>query len=122
MQIDNDLVRRQLIINHGIEQMLLIEDLEEASAVLFEDPRPKNVKRCYSIDKADRRRGIHLSYSRTGEPSQTPVPAYTGRPRMRTDIDSQIRYVSISSVYNLRDTNFDLTDSNVRRLRYSKTQ
>ncbi|KAL1983086.1 hypothetical protein VTN96DRAFT_499 [Rasamsonia emersonii] len=103
LEIDNDLVRRQLIINHGIEQMLLIEDLEEASAVLFEDPRPKNVKRCYSIDKADRRRGIHLSYSRTGEPSQTPVPAYTGRPRMRTDIDSQIR-LQRETIAVLKDT------------------
>ncbi|KAL2003571.1 hypothetical protein VTN02DRAFT_3237 [Thermoascus thermophilus] len=91
LEIDNDLVRRQLIINHGIEQMLLIEKLEEASSVLFDGQRPRNVKRCYCIDQADRRRGIHLSYSRTGEPSQAPVPAYTGRPRMRTDIDSQIR-------------------------------
>jgi chromosome segregation ATPase len=91
LEIDNDLVRRQLIINHGIEQMLLIEKLEEASSILFDGNRPRNAKRCYCIDQADRRRGIHLSYSRTGEPSQSPIPAYTGRPRMRTDLDSQIR-------------------------------
>ena len=90
-KIDNDLVRRQLIINHGIEQMLLIERLEEASSVLFDGPRPKNVKRCYCIDQADRRRGIHLSYSRAGEPSQAPVSAYKGNPRMKSDFDSQIR-------------------------------
>ncbi|KAF7590168.1 Structural maintenance of chromosomes protein 6 [Aspergillus hancockii] len=45
LQIDNELVRRQLIINHGIEQMLLIERLEEASSVLFDGQKPKNVKR-----------------------------------------------------------------------------
>ncbi|PKX91567.1 DNA repair protein SMC6 [Aspergillus novofumigatus IBT 16806] len=91
LQIDNDLVRRQLIINHGIEQMLLIERLEDASSVLFDGPRPKNVKRCYCIDGTDRRRGIHLSYSRTGDPSQAPVQAYNGSPRMKSDLESQIR-------------------------------
>ncbi|KAF4223894.1 hypothetical protein CNMCM8980_009860 [Aspergillus fumigatiaffinis] len=91
LQIDNDLVRRQLIINHGIEQMLLIERLEDASSVLFDGQRPKNVKRCYCIDRTDRRRGIHLSYSRTGDPSQAPVQAYNGSPRMKSDLESQIR-------------------------------
>lgn len=93
MQIDNDAVRRQLIINHGIEQMLLIEKLEDASAVLFDGPRPKNVKRCYCINQTDKRKGIHLSYSRSGEPTQAPVSAYTGKPRMKTDLESRIRFV-----------------------------
>ncbi|PGH12549.1 hypothetical protein AJ79_04170 [Helicocarpus griseus UAMH5409] len=90
LEIDNDLVRRQLVINHGIEQVLLIENLEEASSVLFDGDRPRNVKRCFCIDQRDRRRGIHLSYSRMGEPTQSPVQAYAGRPRMKTDIESQI--------------------------------
>ncbi|KAE8131136.1 P-loop containing nucleoside triphosphate hydrolase protein [Aspergillus pseudotamarii] len=91
LQIDNELVRRQLIINHGIEQMLLIEKLEEASSVLFDGQKPRNVKRCYCIDQTDRRRGIHLSYNRVGEPSQAPVPVYSGSPRMKSDLASQIR-------------------------------
>lgn len=91
MQIDNPMVRRQLIINHGVEQMLLIEDLEEASTVLFDGQRPKNVKRCFCIDSRDRRRGIHLSYNRMGEPSQAPVGVYHGHPRMKSDLASQIR-------------------------------
>ncbi|KAE8148817.1 DEAD-domain-containing protein [Aspergillus avenaceus] len=91
LRIDNNLVRRHLIINHGIEQMLLIENLEEASSVLFDGQRPRNVKRCYCIDHTDRRRGIHLSYNRTGEPSQAPVPIYKGSPRMKSDLASQIR-------------------------------
>ncbi|KGO65461.1 RecF/RecN/SMC [Penicillium italicum] len=89
-QIDNELVRRQLIINHGIEQMLLIEDVNEASAVLFDGARPRNVKRCYSIDPKDRRRGLHLSYSRAGEPSQAPVMGWTDGPRMKSDVALQI--------------------------------
>ncbi|KMU72523.1 hypothetical protein CISG_09510 [Coccidioides immitis RMSCC 3703] len=91
LKIDNDLVRRQLIINHSIEQMLLIEDLREASSVMFTNAPPKNVRRCYCIDARDRRRGIHLGFSRTGDPTQSPLGAYTGRARMKTDIEIQIR-------------------------------
>ncbi|EGD94533.1 DNA repair protein Rad18 [Trichophyton tonsurans CBS 112818] len=91
LEIDNDMVRRQLVINHGIEQMLLIENVEEASKIMFDGARPRNVKRCYCIDSGDRRRGIHLAFNRTGDPSQSPIPAFTGRPRMKTDIDIQIR-------------------------------
>ncbi|KAL4911815.1 hypothetical protein BDW62DRAFT_196104 [Aspergillus aurantiobrunneus] len=101
LQIDNELVRRQLIINHGIEQNLLIENLEEASSILFDDDRPRNVKRCYCINQSDNRRGIHLSYSRTGEPSHAPVSVYNGNPRMKSDRDSQIR-VQRDAVANLR--------------------
>ncbi|KAL5332680.1 hypothetical protein BJX70DRAFT_404329 [Aspergillus crustosus] len=101
LQINNDLVRRQLVINHGIEQNLLIENLEEASSVLFDGEKPRNVRRCYCINQADRRRGIHLSYSRTGEPSQAPVSVYNGNPRMKSDRDSQIR-VQRETVANLR--------------------
>ncbi|EHA20131.1 hypothetical protein ASPNIDRAFT_209198 [Aspergillus niger ATCC 1015] len=91
LRFDNEWVRGQLIINHHIEKMLLIENLEEASSVLFDGQQPRNVKRCYSIDQTNRRRGIHLSFSRTGEPSQAPVPAYKGSPRMRSDRESQIK-------------------------------
>ncbi|KAL4948007.1 hypothetical protein BDW69DRAFT_177269 [Aspergillus filifer] len=101
LQIDNELVRRQLVINHGIEQTLLIESLEEASSVLFDGERPRSVKRCYCINQTDRRRGIHLSYSRTGEPSQAPVSLHSGNPRMKSDRDSQLR-VQRDTVANLR--------------------
>ncbi|KAJ5573064.1 hypothetical protein N7450_010048 [Penicillium hetheringtonii] len=90
-EIDNPMVRRQLIIGHGVEQMLLIENLEEASSVLFDGTsRPKNVKRCYCIDSRDRRRGITLSYNQMGDPSQSPVRAYPGHPRMKSDLASQV--------------------------------
>ncbi|RDW87203.1 DNA repair protein SMC6 [Aspergillus mulundensis] len=101
LQFDNELVRRQLVINHGIEQNLLIENLEKASSVLFEGEKPNNVKRCYCINHSDRRRGIHLSYNRAGEPNQSPVSVYGGNPRMKSDRDSQIR-VQREAVANLR--------------------
>lgn len=87
------MVRRQLIINHSAEQMLLIEDLDEATSVLYHKrgERARNVKRCYSIDVRDRRRGITLSYNRMNDPSQAPVPIYNGHPRMKSDAASRIR-------------------------------
>ncbi|KAK2747897.1 Structural maintenance of chromosomes protein 6 [Myotisia sp. PD_48] len=91
LEIDNDLVRRQLIINHSIEQVLLIENVEEASAVMFDGQRPRNVKRCYCLDARDKRRGIHLAYGRTGEPSQSPISMNHKAPRMKTDSEIQIR-------------------------------
>ncbi|KAJ5999203.1 hypothetical protein N7451_007013 [Penicillium sp. IBT 35674x] len=90
LEIDHPMVRRQLIINHAVEQMLLIEDLEEASSALFDGDKPTNVKRCYCIDKRDRRRGYHLSYNRSGDPNQAPVAMFRGNPRMKSDAASQI--------------------------------
>ncbi|EEA19748.1 Structural maintenance of chromosomes protein 6 [Talaromyces marneffei ATCC 18224] len=92
LEIDEDIVRRQLIINHAIEQIVLIENVEEASKILFEGGRVRNVRRCLCIDARDRRRGVTLSYGRTGEPSQAPIAPYVGRPRMKSDIDSQIKF------------------------------
>lgn len=70
--------------------MLLVETLEEGTDLMFSAQVPKNVKRCFCIDAKDRRRGIHLGFTRSGDPSQAPLNAYTGRPRMRTDVEIQI--------------------------------
>lgn len=72
--------------------MLLIEDLEEASSLMFDGQRLRNVTRCFSVDSMDQRRGVHLSYNKEGAPSQSPVPPYKGDPRMKSDLASQIKY------------------------------
>jgi structural maintenance of chromosomes protein 6 len=89
--IDNDLVRKQLVIQHGIEQTILIADMEEASEVLYGRERPRNVRRCYTFDPNTKRRGLHLTYTRSGEASQDPIAEWNGAPRMRTDIEAQVR-------------------------------
>jgi len=91
LAIDDDLVRKQLVIQHGIEQTILIANMEEASEVLYGRDRPRNVKRCYSFDPNSKRRGLHLTYTRSGEASQDPIAEWNGPPRMRTDIEAQIR-------------------------------
>ena len=91
LAIEDDLVRKQLVIQHGIEQTILIADMEEASEVLYGTDRPRNVRRCYSFDPNSKRRGLHLSYTRSGEASQDPIAEWNGAPRMRTDIEAQVR-------------------------------
>ena len=91
MTIDNELVRKQLVLQHGIEKSILIADVDEASQVLYAGDRPRNVQRCYCIAPHDKRKGIHLSYTRNGEGSQDPIDEYRGAPRMATDMDAQIQ-------------------------------
>ncbi|KAJ5377879.1 uncharacterized protein N7496_005288 [Penicillium cataractarum] len=89
LQIDSDLVRSHLIVRHSIERMLLVENLEEASSLMFDGQKLRNVVRCYSLDSRDHRRGVHLAYNREGAPSQSPVQPYKGDPRMKSDLASQ---------------------------------
>ncbi|KAI2786749.1 hypothetical protein POX_g09141 [Penicillium oxalicum] len=92
LQIENDSIRGHLIVKHAIEKMLLVENIEEASSLMFDGPRLRNVLRCFSIDSRDQRRGVHLSYNREGAPSQSPVQAFKGYPRMKSDVASQTRH------------------------------
>ncbi|KAL8243929.1 hypothetical protein R6Q59_010187 [Mikania micrantha] len=91
LEIDNDMVRKQLVIAHAVEQTILIADSRQASEVMFDDTKPVNVKRCYTMVQGSKRRGIVLSYTRNGDASQDPIQEFTGRARMRTDIEVQIR-------------------------------
>ena len=91
LEIDNDLVRNQLIIQHGVEQTILIADLDEATNVMYGNEQPKNVRRCYCINAHNKRKGHHLAFMRNGEPTQDPIHEWNGRPRMKTDIEVQIR-------------------------------
>jgi chromosome segregation ATPase len=93
LDIDNDLVRRQLIINQAIEQTLLIENREEAMRVMYDQGKPRNVKQCFCINTNKRGWGFRLAYQRNGfDQSVGPIQS-TARPaRMKTDVDSQISY------------------------------
>ncbi|KAI9822924.1 MAG: Structural maintenance of chromosomes protein 6 [Thelocarpon impressellum] len=92
LEIDNDLVRRQLIINQGIEQTILIENLKEANRTMYDGPRLRNVRQCYCINDQRRGWGIRLGYGQGGEPSSSPMRPMTGKPRMKTDTETQISY------------------------------
>ncbi|EXJ95687.1 hypothetical protein A1O1_00810 [Capronia coronata CBS 617.96] len=91
LEIDNEAVKKQLVIANAIEQTLLIPDMSEASDALYSGGKPlENVKRCYCFSPTGRLRGAALSY-RNGQAAQDPIHEYHGTPRMRTDIDESLR-------------------------------
>lgn len=91
LEIDNEAVKKQLVIANAIEQTLLIPDMSEASDALYAGGRPlENVKRCYCFSPTSRLKGAALSY-RNGQAAQDPIHEFLGTPRMRTDIDESIR-------------------------------
>ncbi|OAL27818.1 hypothetical protein AYO20_09671 [Fonsecaea nubica] len=91
LEIDNEAVRKQVIISNQIEQSILIPDMTEASKALYSEATPlRNVKRCYCFSPGSKVRGAVLSY-RNGRAAQDPVHEFIGSPRMKTDIDDAIR-------------------------------
>ncbi|KAK5345336.1 Structural maintenance of chromosomes protein 6 [Exophiala xenobiotica] len=90
LEIDNELVRKQLVIAHQIEQSILIEDLTEASETLFGGRPLEKVKRCYCFSAGSRLRGACLFYRGTNA-AQDPVHEFQGSPRMKSDIEDSIR-------------------------------
>ncbi|KEF62096.1 uncharacterized protein A1O9_00068 [Exophiala aquamarina CBS 119918] len=91
LEIDNEAVKKQLVIAHNIEQAILIPDMAEASERLYSTGQPlRNVKRCFCFSANTRLRGAVLFY-RGGQPAQDPVHQFQGSPRMRADVDESIR-------------------------------
>ncbi|OAP58641.1 hypothetical protein AYL99_07731 [Fonsecaea erecta] len=90
LEIDNEAVKKQLIIAHQIEQTILIPDMTEASKILFSGRPLRNVRRCYCFQPGDKTKGASLFY-RKGKSAQDPVHEYIGPPRMRTNSDEAIQ-------------------------------
>ncbi|KAL9026519.1 MAG: hypothetical protein Q9196_004825 [Gyalolechia fulgens] len=88
LEIDNELVRKQLIINQAIEQTILIENRQDAVNTMS-DTRIQNVKQCYAPNVRPGT-GIRFSYGWGGGLSENYVPAFNGPPRMKTDVEFQI--------------------------------
>lgn len=94
LEFEDDMVRNSAIINQGIEQTVLFDNLKEA--LNFMDPRnyggrpPPNVKQCFAMgDK--RGEGHRLGYMTSGGESRAPIKAWTGPSRMKTDDEYQIQ-------------------------------
>lgn len=93
LEIDNDLVRAQLVINQGIEQTILIEGRQDAMRIMYDGGRPRNVKQCFCLHDKKRGYGIRLGFMPgSGDPSSSPIAPTGGKPRMKTDVESQISY------------------------------
>jgi chromosome segregation ATPase len=95
LEIDNELVRNQLIIGNAIEQSLLIKRRQDGYDYMY-DPRgkPKNVKQCFTLHDTRREVGHRLSWMGSGTNQDIGPVRYRmqQRPRMRTDVDRQITH------------------------------
>ena len=91
LKIDNRMVRDQLIINHMIEQVILIPERIKAQQVMFDGAPPRNVKACLSFHDSKRGEGLRLTKNSHGGISTSPIqPNQNLRPRMKTDSDAQV--------------------------------
>ncbi|KAI1462969.1 P-loop containing nucleoside triphosphate hydrolase protein [Daldinia caldariorum] len=93
LKIDDLRVRDQLVINHRIEQTILIEQREEAERVMFDGQLPENVSVCLSFHDKKRGHGLRLM-KRGPNMSTSPVaPSHDQKSRMKSeDVESQINY------------------------------
>ncbi|KAL8785930.1 MAG: hypothetical protein Q9213_003079 [Squamulea squamosa] len=87
LEIDNDLARKQLIIVHGIDQTILIDNRKDASD-LMNATRLPNVKQCFTHNTKNT--GHRFTYGWGGGVVQGHVPAWNGQPRMKTDVEFQV--------------------------------
>ena len=92
LEVKSDLVRNQLIIQHAIEQTVLIGDQDSAFNFINRNPqgRPRNTKSCIAFNIKHPGHGIR--YSATATSSKTdPVPAWDRLSRLQTDNESRKR-------------------------------
>jgi chromosome segregation ATPase len=93
LEIDNDLVRNQLIIHHGIEQCLLIPKREDANRIMYHGPKPANTKYAFCLHDNRRDCGHRLGYTGRNLTDEDLGPVkylINQKPRMKTDAPGQI--------------------------------
>ncbi|KAJ4291528.1 Structural maintenance of chromosomes protein 6 [Collariella sp. IMI 366227] len=91
LKIDDPMVRDQLVINHMVEQVLLVPQRTRAQEIMFDGAPPRNVKACLSFHDTKRGEGLRLAKNNWGNISTSPIVInHHLRPRMKTDSGSQI--------------------------------
>jgi structural maintenance of chromosomes protein 6 len=94
LDINNDLVKKQLIISQAIEQSILVVNLQDGMRIMFDGARPKNVRQCLCINNQTRGWGHRLAYMNRQSQNRevSPIKPTNRDPRMQTDIESRISY------------------------------
>ena len=91
LNIDNHLVRNQLIINQAIEQTLLIRQRAAAERLLNSNGRLRNVRAAISIGN-DPELGVRQDYSGDAAARSSYITAWNGVKRMQIDYQQQISH------------------------------
>lgn len=123
LDIDSDLIKRQLIIHSRIEQNILVGTRNDGHRVMFEGSRPHNVARCYTLSDHDVNRGHLLLNHGNGNHEIQPVKMRSNQPpRMKTDIEDQIKnqkeiVVSSKTAKDALDAQKKVLDREVQKCR-----
>ncbi|KAK1753499.1 hypothetical protein QBC47DRAFT_386576 [Echria macrotheca] len=89
LKFDNDLVRDQLIIQHMIEQVILIPERTKAQDIMFNGAPPRNVKAALCFQDGDRSAGLRLTGG-NDMMATSPIQSRNQAPRMKGDISSHL--------------------------------
>lgn len=91
LKIDHPLVLRQLVINHQIEQIILIEDMNKARDTMM-GQRLRNVKACFSLQSGGQGLGERFAYGSDNSVATNYLDIHQGLPRMQADAQDLIRF------------------------------
>lgn len=95
LKIDNQAVRDTLVINHAIEQVLLIHKRTTAQSVMMDGTAPpRNVKRCITFHDS-KNEGLSIEMKPSGI-STSPVRIGTQPKRLKTESASQMAFLKES--------------------------
>lgn len=78
----------------GVEQSILVEKRADALRVMYEGPKPRNVRQCFCLHDTQRGHGFRLGFAGRGgiHRDMTPIQPPRNKSRMKTDIESQATY------------------------------
>ena len=126
LKFDDKRVRDHMIINHQIEQTLLIENRAEAENVMF-DGLPENSGVCLAFQEKKKGHGTRITNIR-GNLSTSPITTNIGnKPRIKTDQDDQVRYykdlvTQLQAEYRELEGSKRTAEQAVQRARQAVTQ
>ncbi|KAF2011722.1 P-loop containing nucleoside triphosphate hydrolase protein [Aaosphaeria arxii CBS 175.79] len=92
LKFENDLVRNQMIINHSIDQVVLIPKRADAENFMHDGgARRTNVKMCFSFADGNPQKGHSITLNpNTGAIGLGPIDRFDGASRMQADKASQL--------------------------------
>ncbi|KAI0969107.1 hypothetical protein F4678DRAFT_181231 [Xylaria arbuscula] len=126
LKFDDKRVRDHLIINHQIEQTLLIESRAEAENVMFGNP-PGHSGACLAFQEKRKGHGTRITNLR-GNLSTSPITTNLGnKPRLKTDQDSQLQYyrdlvTQLQTEYRELEGSKRIAEQTVQRVRQAVVQ
>ncbi|KAH8149661.1 uncharacterized protein LAJ45_06292 [Morchella importuna] len=109
LEISDENVKRQLVIGNSIEQVILVEDLEDANRIMERRTQNDHINSCYALNLNRQGWGLKVG-GNNGASGVTPVNAFTSQARMRTDVGAQTKFIE-QDIQRLKNELADLEQS-----------